>query len=286
MARKHSSTMIAGAIRRSGLTLGPKAQTFLVDPSFAGFTLQDAIDKCVAGNGDIIVMQPGGHTVTQTVTFNKTGIHVIGIDYGINPRAKGEIFALLANASFTNGPVATITKRCYIEGMGFASRDNGANFFAGAACLIGGLGTASPFGAHLKNCRFPKWGLDNRIGLSIEGSSDVLIEDCGFEGVGADFDSGIYVQGAVQNLTIVGCHFRQCTYAVTLGAFAGGGPHMILGPDNVCEDAKLLDSQGNTAPSHVIGNYLETATNSASYDASTATLNGQGIQFSGNHYKE
>ena len=278
------SKAIEGSIRRAGIILGPNAQVFLVDPSDSGFTLQNAIDKCIAGNGDIIVLQAGGHEVTSTVNFNKTGIHVIPIAYGINPFAQGEIFAILAASSFTDGPVATITKRCFIEGIGFASRDTGALFFAGAACLIGGDGTALPFGVHLKSCRFPKWGLDNRMGLAIEGSSDCMIEDCGFEGVTSDFDSGIYLQGAIQNIVIRGCHFRDCTYAVTLGAFAGGGPHFMIGK-NVVEDGKMLDSGGNTATGLVYGNYLETATG-ASYDASVGTLQSQGIQFSGNHYSE
>ena len=284
MARKHSSTMIAGAIRRSGLTLGPKAQTFLVDPSFAGFTLQDAIDKCVAGNGDIIVMQPGGHTVTQTVAFNKTGIHVIGIDYGINPKAKGEIFALLANASYTDGPVAKITKRCFIMGIGFASRDTGSTFFSGAACLIGGEATANPFGVHMFQCRFPKWALDNRTGLAIDGSSDCLIGECYFQGVRREFENGIYVQGATANLEIKNCRFRDCTYAIRYGTFAGGGPDAII-KGNIVRGGKLLFAE-TSAPSIVADNWLETATDTASFNQTVDNMNTDGIQMSDNHYAE
>lgn len=259
---------------------------FLVDEVSCFSTLQGAIDTCVSSRGDVIYVKRGGETVTSTVNFNKTGISVIGQMWGMNPFARGEFAALLAATSFTDGPVATITSPCFIYGLGFASRDTGTTFFSGAAALIGGLATASPFGVHMKACRFPKWALDNRIGLAIEGSSDCLIEECDFEGVGNDFDSGIYIQGGLQNLVIRNNHFRDCTYAVTMGAFAGGGPHFMLGPGNVCEDSKLLDSGGNTATGIVFGNYLETATNATSYDATVGTLQGQGIQFSGNNYSE
>ena len=292
-----------GIIGAGGAGGAPGGRTFFVNANTSGAknidrpwydvdevtvfsTLQAAIDACVSSRGDIIYVAQGGHTVTSTVNFNKTGISVIGQAWGMNPFARGEFSAILADASFTNGPAATITSPCFIYGLGFASRDTGTTFFSGAAALIGGLATALPFGVHMKACRFPKFGLDNRIGLAIEGSSNCLIEDCDFEGVTTAFASGIYIQGAMQNLVIRGNHFRDCTNAVTMGAFAGGGPHFMLGPDNICEDSKLLDSGGNTATGLVCGNYLETATNATSYDATVATLQGQGIQFSGNHYSE
>ena len=278
---------IIEALSALGIVKSPEARLFVVDPSDSGFTIQDAIDETVAGKGDIIVMMSGGNTVTQTVAFNKSGITVIAAQRGLQPHVSGEFFAILADPSFTNGPVATITAPCTIIGIGFASRDTGASFFAGAACLIGGA-AAGGFGVHLKDCRFPKWALDNRIGLALAGGaaiSETLIEGCTFEGVGADFDAGIYVQGAVQNIIIRNNYFRQCTAAIQYGAFAGGGgPHAFIHGNHV-EDGLLLDSQGNTADGLVADNWLETAAGS-SYDASVATLQGQGIQFAGNHYSE
>ena len=256
-----------------------------LDPRRALASLQAAIDLCVSNRGDIIVCVRGALTVTETVTFNKSGITVIGQQYGLSPFARGEFFPILADATFTNGPVATITSPCTIMGLGFVSRDTGATFFDGAAMLIGGLATAAPFGVHIAHCRFPKWGLDNRIGIAIEGSSDCLIEDCDFEGVGADFDSGIYVQGACQNLVIRRNHFRDCTYGVLFGAFAGGGPHIMLGPDNVHEDSKVL-SAGSAATGLVFGSYSEGATDTGSYNVTVDTLNALGLVFSGMHYAE
>ena len=256
-----------------------------LDPRRALLTMQAAIDLCVSNRGDIIVCLRGGLTVTSTINFNKSGITVVGQQYGLSPFARGEFFSILADAAFTDGPVATITSPCTISGLAFVSRDTGATFFSGAAMLIGGLATASPFGVHIKNCRFPKWNVSNRIGIAIEGSSDCMIEECDFEGVGADFDSGIYVQGATQNLVIRGNHFRDCTYGVLFGAFAGGGPHIMLGPDNVFEDSKVL-SAGSAATGLVFGSYSEGATDTGSYNDTVNNLNALGLVFSGMNYAE
>lgn len=282
----HGGSVIE-ALSNIGIIKGPEARVFSVDPSDSGFTLQDAIDECAAGKGDTILLLPGGNTVTTSVLFNKSGINLIAVNRGLSPLIDGEFHAIIADAAFTDGPAAKITAPCRIIGMGFASRDTGALFFSGAACLIGGDGAegAPPFGVQMKNCRFPKWGLDNRIGLAIEGSTDCLIEECTFEGVGSVLDVGIYVQGATQNLTIRNNHFRQCTAAIQYGAMVGGnGPHAII-DRNIVEDGVTLDSQGNTAPTFLTDNYSELAKTS-SYDANITTLNGQGIQFAGNHYKE
>lgn len=191
----------------------------------------------------------------------------------------------MADATFTDGPVATVTARCAIIGLGFVSRDTGATFYSGAAMLVGGQSDATPFGAYILNCRFPKWNLDNRIGIAVEGSSDCVIAGCSFEGVGTAFDSGVYVQGATQNLEIRGNRFRDCTYAITHGVFAGGGPHAMY-LENICEDSKLLEASGNAATGLIAGNYLETATDAASYDDTVANLQALGLNFSGNRYSE
>lgn len=276
---------IIDTLRLAGFVIQPEANVYVVDPNVSAFTFQNAIDLCVAGNGDFIVALPGTHDITTTVLFNKSGVTVVAPQRGLSPFKDGEFNVLFANASFTDGPVAKISAPTAIFGMGFVSRDTGALFFAGAALLIGGDALANPFGAHIKRCRFPKWGLSNRIGISVEGSSDCLIEECDFEGVGADFSAGIYVQGATQNLTIRNNHFRQCTAAVKYGQFADTQePHIFI-ERNIVEDGLILDSQGNTASGFVYDNFSELAADS-SYDSVVGTLIAQGIKIAGNHYTE
>ncbi len=275
---------IIESLRLAGFVVQPEANVYIVDPSVTAFTLQNAIDLCVAGNGDFIVCLPGGQTVTSTVTADCSGVTIIAAHRGMSPFANGEFFAILADGAFTDGPVMTISAPTTIIGMGFASRDTGGLFFAGAALLIGGAADANPFGAWIKGCRFPKWGLDNRIGISVEGSSNCMIEECDFEGVGSAFDAGIYVQGATQNLVIRNNHFRQCTAAVQLGAFAGGGPHLMM-DRNIVEDGLIMDTQANTATGFITDNFSELAAGS-SYDDVVGTITGQGMKIAGNHYTE
>lgn len=290
---------VSGAMSFEGVplwtTLDRDAQVFYLDPVAGGasnvgsrdapvLTMTQALALCTAGRGDVIVRMRGGEEVTETTLFNVAGVTVVPVPAGLSPAFNGEYSSMYAASAFTDGPVAKISERTTIIGMGFASRDAGALFFSGAALLMGGDADATPFGVHLLKCRFPKWGFDNRIGLAIEGSSDCLVEECYFEGVGSDFDIGVYVQGATQNLEISNCRFRQCTYAIQHGSFAGGGPHCLY-KGNTVEDGRLL-SATTAATGLVTNNFLETAKGAASFSGTHTTLNGLGIYTSGNHYLE
>lgn len=274
---------IEGAISAGGIALGPEAKVYVLDQ--ANDTWQGAIDACVADKGDVIVALNAGKEVTEAVNFNKAGIRVTTMDYGLSPMPAGEYTSIYASAAFTDGPVANITAPCRIEGLAFASRDTGATFWSGAAALIGGLGTAGPYGVHLKRCRFPKWGLDNRIGVSIEGSSNCLVDRCDFEGA---FDSGIYVQGACGHLQIKKCHFALPTYAITFGAFsdAGVNTQFLLGPGNVTvQPTKFLSGTANTGKGTIFGNYFATAVGAATFDQTLANVETAGWHCVDNGYK-
>lgn len=251
-------------------------------------TLQAAIDRCESSRGDQIIAAKGSYEVTTPVLFNKTGISVRVSDFGGQRANVGEYCGIYSAAAYTDGPAAIVTKACTIDGFGFVSRDVGANFYSGAALLLrgsaAGVADANPFNTKIVNCRFPKWGLDNRIGVAIDGSSDCGIINCMFEGVGTSFGSGIYVQGATQNLLIQGNTFRSCTYGVLFGSFAGGGPHCLI-EQNRCEDSKLL-SAASAATGLVCNNWLEGATDTGSYNDTVDNLNTLGLVFCDQHYAE
>ena len=105
--------------------------------------------------------------------------------------------------------------------------------------------------------------------------------------MGASFASGIYVQGATQNIEISNNVFRQCTYGILFGAFAGGGPHCLI-RGNVCEDSKLLSAgvSSEANPGLVCDNWCEGATDSGSYNDTVDNLNTGGLVFVDQHYAE
>lgn len=256
------------------------------EPARAKASMNEAIALCTAGNGDIIVRRRGTETVTEPIVFNKSGVTVIAERQGFAPWFNGEYFAALADAAFTDGPVAQITASgVSIAGLGFVSRDTGATFFDGAAMLVGGIGDATPYGTHIYGCRFPKWAVDNRIGIAVEGSTNVTIERCDFEGVGANFAAGVYLQGATQNINILNNHFRQCTAAVKTGAFAGGGPHLFMGHNVVEDGTYVFDSQGNAGTGMIYRNVSPLASGSA-FDRSVADMQTAGWEISGNIYPD
>lgn len=266
---------------------GEDGKKFIQDPAGAGdmLGLEEAVGACVDGRGDVIVRKAGGEKVTATIVLDKKAISIVAEGYGAAPFATGEMFATYADAAFTDGPVVQIKERCFLEGLGFASEDTGTMYYSGAALLIGGEAGVFPFGAHLLHCRFPKWGLGNRIGLAIEGSTDVRIEACGFEGVGGDFESGIYIQGAAANIDIIRNIFRDCTQGIQFGTFSGGGPDCLI-QGNIAVHGSLL-AVPNAAVGVVIDNYIPTKDVAAAYGGDNlATLEGYGLWFSNNHYSE
>ncbi len=262
-------------------------------PDDANSKLNNVIGLTVAARGYVIVCMRGTETVTETVEFYVSGITLIPETMGLNPSAMGEFNALLADESFTDGPVATITAPCSIDGMGFVSRDTGSTFFSGAACLIGGLAganNASPFGVVMSRCRFPKWGLSNRIGLAIDGGSDILIEECTFEGVTTNFASGIYMQGASQNIEIRWNRFTDCNYALTFGVFtgaAGDGPYLDFHHNTVIgESSKGINTNAKNAVGINRNNWYNTDPGTTNtYDAQVSTIESQLLICTANHYK-
>ena len=275
--------IIEGAIR-SEYRVSPTAQVLALATNSQA-ELEAAITQSVAGNGDLVIVPRGGIEVSSSIAFNKSGTRYIAVDDGMAPYARGEFNGIFSASSFTNGPAGTVTAPCSIEGFSFASRDTGATFFSGAALLIGGLATALPFGVHLKNCRFPKWGLDNRIGLAIEGTSNCLVEHSDFEGA---FGAGIYVQGACGHLTLRYNHFNLCTYAIQHGAFADAGVNsqLFYGPGNVTvTPTKGILSGSNTCKASVFGNYWATAV-ASTHDQTVDQMEIDGYIQMGNYYAD
>lgn len=298
-------SVIEGVIRREGLTLERSAQVIYVDPSATA--LQTAIDAAVDDAGDVIIVESGSHTVTETVAFNKKGITVIAADL-YSPYARGERFTIRADAAFTDGPVATITRPCTLIGLGFWGREATG---ASVAMNFGTGGFNSGGWSQLKRCWFPNHGEIQRA-LDLSSVDRVTIEECVFDGS----NNGALTSGT-KELTIGvrltqahNCHLIENEFINALTAIDAA----LIAPKTdpvhgnvgctIRENVMLgvpathffLDVEDTAAVRpqkiHVIGNQLGVAVASEAYklggaaQANLTSLVTAGLQFSDNHYAE
>lgn len=254
-------------------------------PLEAFASTQAGIDAMVADRGDLLIRMRGYEVVTTPVLFNKAGITVATESYGINPRDQGEYFAI--DNTTGGAAAAVISTRCKIIGVGFHTAWTGGI----SSNILYDHEVGDPGWVHLDHCRIMNWGTATVYGINFEAGANILVESSTFEGTASQpFTAGIAFGGSPGNNPIqdevLDCRFRDCTYAIE---HKDGTPQNFLYKENVCIDSKLLNSKGATADGLIAGNWLETATDTGSYDravsggASLATL---GIRASGNHYAE
>ena len=278
-----------------------KGSTFYVDytngdddnngerPQTAFKSSQAAIDACTDNYGDVIIRLPGTETVTTSVLFNKKGIVYKALDVGYG-FGKGERFVIYG--THTDGPAATISAPCRIEGIGFCGSQA-----AGASLLVDGS-TGGFSGGNfweLSNCRFSHWGIAKAYCLLNQGGSDGLIEKCMFDGytgyttaaIGLD-DSGA---NGVLALRIIDNEFVNIGAGKYCIQLVDSAVHFrmsrIQGNVNV-GSAKFANFNGATGDGFTIvcDNYTGAATDTGSYNTAVATLQAAGFQFSNNHYDE
>lgn len=248
-------------------------------PSQALDTLEAAYDKCAADRGDVIIRSEGSESVSAAVALDTSGVTIIGATWGGSQWNRGEKFAMYAAAGYTTGPVLNITAPTRIIGMEFWSRDtsDGYSVFINGE----GGGFAGGFGS-LSYCRFVGWGTAD-WGIYFDAGAYWDIYRNFFDGL---VTGGIALSGSASNnpthLRFVENEFHDCTYAIDN---VDATPHNILVKENVCIDSKLMKFNG-AGDGLVCGNWLETATDTDSYDVAVATAQGNGWNFSGNNYSE
>lgn len=179
---------IEGALRRAGVNLSATAQLFVCEAGDGN--LQDCIDACVADNGDVIVVQPGSHSVTATVTFDKSGITVLAAELGLPPEVQGEKFTVNAAAALDDAPAAIITDPCRIIGLGFAGRDLTQESLLIDCEEQGGF--AGGF-VQLEYCRFSVWYGAIAAGLRTIGGALNHIRGCSFDGLFGGFGTAAII---------------------------------------------------------------------------------------------
>jgi len=288
----------------SGTARHPESRVIYVEPGTDA--LQEAIDSAVDDVGDVIVLRPGSHTVTEKVEFNKKGLIVIAADVGYAPNARGELFTVRADAGFTDGPVAEITRPTAIIGLGFWGRESAET----SVLMSFGTGGFNSGGwSYLKKCWFPNHGGIARA-LDLVSVDRVLVDGCVFDGSnnGALSASGKRLTAGIKmtqghNVYIRGCEFINAVTAIDLAVIAPqsdpvhGNTGCVVQANRflgVADTHLFLNVEGVTAvrpqKTLVMDNWLGLA-NTKTYGLdgsldSVANLTTEGLAFAGNHYAE
>ena len=156
--------------------LGPQGKVFLVaqttDSYFGDFqkefprdregvdrvysTIQTAINACVGGRGDVVLVANGGmaagatdptsYAEVLTIAAGKSGISLIGIP---NNRTQGGL-PQVKPATTTSALLTIRSPGCYIANIGF----NGVSSTGGGILLDDDASTKSAFGTTIENCHF------------------------------------------------------------------------------------------------------------------------------------
>lgn len=182
----------------SGVTGASDATTHGLSPDRPFATIDYAVGKCTASQGDIIYVMPGHVETVATAAaldFDVAGIKVIGLGWGDNRP--------IVNLTATAATVEFNADDMWIENLRFKGSiadlvvgldiKTGCDNLTIKNCMIGGAAAATEM---LK-------------GVTIEATNDhITFDGCYFkEPAGGDATCAIFTEGAFTNLLIQNCVF-------------------------------------------------------------------------------
>lgn len=272
----------------------PDARIFTVDPSDTNFTIQDAIDDCIADMGDIIVCYPGSHGEDQSITCDKRGITIIAAGFGHPRQFQGESFMLRTSAAVATVPGVTVQQPVRMIGMGITGRDITKESLLIDCQEAGGFsGGFNSF----EYCRFPAWYGAMDVFVRLIGGSVNQFKCCTFDGLfGGVATAGIQVENdtggfATDFLRVIGCEFSglgsskpaiKCkTGSVPLDMLVA---HNYLLPGFSGNQGVLIDFNSVAATGLAADNWVAPLANQAAAFLNTGSLAAFG--FADNHYEE
>lgn len=283
--------VIEGALYRAGIRRNPDSKVLHI--SAGDGELNTALGDCSAYNGDIIVVSPGNHNVTEVVDFDVAGVTVVAAELGLPAEEQGEKFTINAAASYTDGPAAKITAPVRIVGMGFAGRQT-----AGESLLLDceEAGGFSGGFITLEQCRFSCWYGAMTHGIKQIGGAVNKILECSFDGLFGGFGtSAIGYYNDTGGYTPSYAEVKRCLFqGVGSGKHAikhatGSTPygflyaHNYLLPGFLGNYGKFLDNTDVAAKGMCADNWLAPLANQA---AAFENLTNATIGFADNHYEE
>ncbi len=226
------------------------------DPAFPLATIDAAINKCTASQGDVILVQPGhAETLSAQISLDVIGVAIIGVGEGtLKPQL---------TIAFAGDGIDIGAANCRVENIGFAASTSGAtsqinidaanatidgvHFNIGASDILGTITiTASGEVPTIENCT---------VIVTANGADEWIL----FEGVvdrpriednhvvcsdGTDgFDEGTIGGGsvAVTNATVKGNTFLGGGVAVPTLVNIGSWVGQAIGPNSYADGASPAD---------------------------------------------
>lgn len=231
-----------------------------LSPDRALLTLGQAITNSTANVGDVIVMLPGAHSYSSTVTVSKSGLTITGLPYGfttnfnrgsagpkkhrtsiVNTATAGIIFTISAGVNDTEIsflhflPVAA-GGVCVYAASG--SSGAGANTVYIHDCTVAMVATAAT----------STYGI--QLGTAATGSvNDMLIRNCYFQSGDASTTgangAAVVCVGTAYNLTIENCTFA----ALGTGAWARAVENIAAAASSgiTIRDCDFINSSNGTS---------------------------------------
>lgn len=244
-------------------------------------TIDNAIGKCTASNGDIIMVAPGhSETVTTSIAADVAGIYIIGLGEGTNrptlvgPNADACIDVTAANVTIRNlrfsadaGTTQAATQKIYVNAQYCTIA--GCEFFNGAYdddCIY--VSASGDYASIIDNqFHVSADGPDTAINLEGDlGLTNVTIKGNFFNGgsqtntwdLGVVYSSGVHTHCLVEDNRFLymnpgGVEFTgAATGIICDNYFAGGVLGEMLDPGScLCfnnKEADAIDENGRTFP--------------------------------------
>lgn len=160
------------------------------DPAFPLASIDGAVNKCTASQGDVILVQPGhAETLTTQISLDVIGVSIIGVGEGtLKPQ-------LTINAVIDGIDIGAAN--CRVENIGFAAST------AGATSQI----NVDAADAVIKACHFNEGASDILGTIDVTANGEVCtIEDCTVIVTANGPTEWIDVEGVVDRLTVRNNH--------------------------------------------------------------------------------
>ncbi len=222
---------VPGADFASGLRMHPTARVFYVDPNHANAnvnndgtdpefplsTVQAAHDKCIAYNGDIILVSPSnygdlGATTRSTVLSEAAIITTPGISLiGMQMNGRG-----VAWDNATGICLEIRAPDTFVKGFWFSS-----DVAATAVRLEYDTGTTPDrlaVACRITECYFAPITEVPLIGITLEGAQDCIIDNCFFEAVATGIASAASSSHQATGIRIQNNIFLDCVTGAIVAA--------------------------------------------------------------------